>query len=402
MIMILTQTQSIRRRTSAFSGPSALVRVVLAVVLTLWPAHAQSVDSTAPIAVIMDAGSGDILFSKNGVEPMVPASMTKVMTAYLVFDRLKAGELTTDTEFTTSERAWREGGFASGSSVMGLRPNEKARIEDLLRGMIVVSGNDACIVLAEGISGSEAAFAAEMNATAQKLGLTTAQFDNASGLYTETQRISAEDLARLSNALIRDFPEYYQIYSEREYTWNNVRQPNRNRLLGTFLGADGIKTGHLSQSGYGMVASAVQDGRRIIVVVNGLPSEAERAKEAERLLRLGFSAFETRTIGTPDAVIAELPVILGQSARVGVALKEAITLTAGKRALRDGKTEIVFKGPLRAPLKAGDVVAELEIRIDGRAPIRAPLYAVADVPRRGFLGRALDGLGAVLFGGSSD
>jgi D-alanyl-D-alanine carboxypeptidase (penicillin-binding protein 5/6) len=285
---------------------------------------------------------------------------------------------------------------------MGLRPKDKARVEDLLRGMIVVSGNDACIVLAEGISGSESAFAAEMTAAARKLGLETAQFDNASGLYTETQRISAEDLARLSRALIREFPEYYALYSEREFVWNGIRQPNRNRLLGTVAGADGVKTGHLSQSGYGMVASAVQEGRRIIVVINGMASEADRAAEAERLLRLGFSAFETRTIGTADAMIAELPVVLGQASRVAVALKDPVTLTAGKRALREARTEVVFKGPLRAPLKAGDVVAELEILVEGREPVRVPLHALVDVPRKGFVGRALDGFSAVLFGGKAN
>ncbi len=361
-------------------------------------AISQGIETSASHAVIYDADTGEVLWSKGGTELMVPASMTKIMTAYVVFDRIENGELRLTDEFTTSERAWREGGWASGGSTMGLEVGQRATVDDLLHGMIVVSGNDACIVLAEGISVSEEAFAEEMTRVARRLGFDSATFENSTGLYGENHRISPVDLARLTGSLIDRFPQFYDYYAIREYRWNDINQPNRNRLLDTFPGADGVKTGHLSQSGYGMVASAVQDGRRIIVVVNGLPSEAARAQETERLMRLGFTAFETRDVGEPGKVIAELDVALGTRPRVGVALQESVRISAAKRAFREGTTEVVWQAPLQAPVRAGDKVAELIISIPDKEPVHAPLYAVADVDSTGFLQKALDGLSFTLFG----
>lgn len=370
------------------------------VLATLRPASAQIIESKAPYAVIYDATSDTVLYSKSGTEAMIPASMTKIMTAYVVFDRIDLGELSTAQEFVTSERAWREGGFASGGSTMGLEPGQRATVMDLLRGMIVVSGNDACIVLAEGISGTEEAFAREMTRVAQDKGFSTANFENATGLYGEAHRISAEDLARLTDELIERFPSFYDLYAEQEYTWNGITQPNRNLLLDRFEGADGVKTGHLSQSGYGMVASAELEGRRIIVVVNGLASEAERAQETERLLRLGFTAFETREIGEAGQRIGEVEVFLGSAKSVGVVMKDPIAITAAKRAFRDGKTEIVYRSPLRAPVKEGDEIASLVITLPERDAMSVPLFAAEDVSGMGFLERALAGFSEMLFGAS--
>jgi serine-type D-Ala-D-Ala carboxypeptidase (penicillin-binding protein 5/6) len=366
----------------------------------LRPASAQIIESKAPYAVIYDATSDTVLYSKSGTEPMIPASMTKIMTAYVVFDRIDLGELSTAQEFVTSERAWREGGFASGGSTMGLEPGQRATVMDLLRGMIVVSGNDACIVLAEGISGTEEAFAREMTRVAQDKGFSTANFENATGLYGENHRISAVDLARLTDELIERFPSFYDLYAEQEFTWNGITQPNRNLLLDRFEGADGVKTGHLSQSGYGMVASAELEGRRIIVVVNGLASEAERAQETERLLRLGFTAFETREIGEAGQRVGEVEVFLGSAKSVGVVMKDPIAITAAKRAFRDGKTEIVYRSPLKAPVKEGDEIASLVITLPERDAVSVPLFAAEDVSGMGFLERALAGFSEMLFGAS--
>ena len=366
----------------------------------LRPASAQIIESKAPYAVIYDATSDTVLYSKSGTEPTIPASMTKIMTAYVVFDRIDLGELSTAQEFVTSERAWREGGFASGGSTMGLEPGQRATVMDLLRGMIVVSGNDACIVLAEGISGTEEAFAREMTRVAQDKGFSTANFENATGLYGENHRISAVDLARLTDELIERFPSFYDLYAEQEFTWNGITQPNRNLLLDRFEGADGVKTGHLSQSGYGMVASAELEGRRIIVVVNGLASEAERAQETERLLRLGFTAFETREIGEAGQRVGEVEVFLGSAKSVGVVMKDPIAITAAKRAFRDGKTEIVYRSPLKAPVEEGDEIASLVITLPERDAVSVPLFAAEDVSGMGFLERALAGFSEMLFGAS--
>ena len=356
------------------------------------PAGAQLIETDADFAVIMDHRTGEILYSKQGDVPMVPASMTKVMTAHLVFERLKTGEIQLDDRFTVSERAWREGGWATGGSTMGLGIGETPTIEELLRGVIVLSGNDACIVLAEGLSGTEAAFADEMTELAQALGLSSARFKNASGLDEAGHRMSAADLARLASLPISDFPEYYRLYAEEAYEWNGIRQTNRNPLLGRLDGADGLKTGHLSVSGYGLVASAERGGERRIIVINGLESPQARAQEAERLMRFAFSAFETRTVKRVDQRLADLDVWMGSARTVGVSLGEEISVTAHKRAFARGQSEVVYDAPLMAPIAAGDHIADLVITLEDKAPIVAPLYAAETVNRLDFFGKAIEGL----------
>lgn len=353
------------------------------------------IETDAEYAVIMDHDTGEVLFSKRGDEPMVPASMTKIMTAQVVFERISTGELALADRFTVSENAWRQGNAASGGSTMFLEPGDTPTIAELLRGVIVASGNDACIVVAEGISGSEEAFAREMTSIAKDYGLSSANFRNASGLYAEGHVISAIDLARLAKIQIEEFPELYAIYTEEEYAWNGIRQSNRNPLLGK-RGVDGLKTGHLSASGYGLVASAERDGKRRTIVLNGMPSEAARAREADRLMRQAFSAFETRTIRADGTVLAELPVSLGTTTMVGVALNEDVVVTAHKRAFPRSTAEIVFDGPLRAPVQKGDAIARLIIDIDGKKPIIMPLVATASSDPLSFFGKAVAGLSALM------
>lgn len=364
-------------------------------------AQSTSVRTEAEYAVIMDYESGEVLFSKDGDVPMIPASMTKIMTAYVVFDRLRRGEISLTDQFTTSENAWRKGGFASGGSTMGLAPGDQPTVEELLRGVIILSGNDACIVLAEGLSGSEEAFAEDMTALAAELGLETATFKNATGLDEPGHRMSAVDLARLAKLSIEEFPELYALYAETSYEWRGISQPNRNPLLGRMDGADGLKTGHLSVSGYGLTASAERDGQRRIVIVNGLDSIAQRAQESERLMRLAFTAFETRTIVPEAVILPELDVWLGQSRTVAVSLAEPMKITAHKRALEGAKTEIVLEGPLEAPITTDEVVGNLVVTIEGRDPVIAQIVADESVARLGFFGRAIEGLSLMISGGES-
>lgn len=373
--------------------------IVLMAFLPTW-AHAQILETDAEFAVILDHESGEVLWSKDGDEPMVPASMTKMMTAYFVFDLIKDGEITLDTEMTVSDDAWRRGGFPSGTSTMGLRPKERPTVRELLQGMIVMSGNDACIVLAQGISGSEDAFARQMTERAQELGLTTVNFVNTTGLEGEGHVVSAADLARLAKMIIDDYPEYYDWYSQDSYTWGEYTQANRNPLLGTMDGADGLKTGHLSVSGYGLTASAVRDGQRRTIVINGLPSKQARAQEAERLMRMAFSAFETRSVAADGKRLAELDVWLGETRTVGVQLADPMSVTAHRRAFAKGKSEIVHDRLIQAPVKAGDQIATLVVTIEGKDPIELPLVASEDVGRLGFIGRSVEGLSRMLEGGA--
>ncbi|MCR9080751.1 MAG: D-alanyl-D-alanine carboxypeptidase [Hyphomonadaceae bacterium] len=370
--------------------------------LMLFPvsASAQIIGTEAEYAVIMDHDSGEILWSKNGEEQMIPASMTKMMTAYFVFDLIDQGEITLQDEMVVSEDAWRRGGFPSGTSTMGLRPKERPTVEQLLHGVIIMSGNDACIVLAEGIAGSEAAFAQQMTDRAHELGLTSVNFVNSTGLEGEGHVASAADLAELARLTIENYPQYYAWYDDPEYTWGAYTQANRNPLLGTMDGADGLKTGHLSVSGYGLTASAVRDGVRRTIVLNGTDSKQARAQEAERLMRMAFTAFETRTIEGGEKRLAELDVWMGERRQVGVQLLEGVDVTAHKRAFSRGKTEIVHDRLIEAPIAAGDQIATLVVTIEGKDPIELPLVAAEDVPRLGFVGKAIEGLSRMMDGGA--
>lgn len=377
-------------------------RIILILSITVAPvfAHAQILETEADYAVIMDHETGEILWAKDGETPMVPASMTKMMTAYFVFDLIEQGEITLQDELEVSADAWRRGGFPSGTSTMGLRPKERPTVEQLLHGLIIMSGNDACIVLAEGIAGSEEAFARQMTERAHELGLSTVNFVNATGLEGNGHVVSSSDLARLAKLIIDDFPQYYSWYSKDEYTWGQYTQANRNPLLGTMDGADGLKTGHLDESGYGLTASAVRDGKRRIIVLNGMPSKQARAQEAERLMRLAFSAFETRTIKAGDARLAELDVWMGDRRTVGVRLAQSADVTAHKRAFSKGKSEVVYNSLIEAPISVGDQLATLVVTIEGKDPIELPLVATEDVARLGFVGKAIEGLSRMMDGGA--
>ncbi|MBY9067618.1 D-alanyl-D-alanine carboxypeptidase [Hyphomonas sp. WL0036] len=352
---------------------------------------AQMIDTPASYAVIMDHATGKILYSKRGDEPMTPASMTKMMTAFVVFELIDRGELSLTDKFTVSEDAWRRGGFPSGTSTMGLKPKDTPTVEELLHGVITMSGNDACIVLAEGISGSEAAFSRRMTEMAHELGLNTVNFVNATGLEGEGHVISAEDLARLAKMTIDKYPQYYSWYSLPSYTWREYTQANRNPLL-EVAGADGLKTGHLESSGYGLTASAVRDGVRRTIVVNGFPTMAARAQESERLMRVAFQSFELKSIGPETMALPDVPVWLGEARSVPVSLAEPVEVVGHKAAFSKAEVEIVLDGPVKAPVKKGQEIGKLVITMEGGDPSEATIIAEADVKKLGFVGMAIEGV----------
>ena len=376
--------------------PAALISI-----LASSGATAFAYDTTADHALIMDNGTGIVLFEKDAENPMIPASMTKIMTAYMVFERLSDGRLSEDDTFTVSERAWREGGWASGGSTMGLAIGSEVSVIDLLRGMIVQSGNDACIVLAEGISGTEDAFAAEMTARAQELGLSTASFRNATGLLADEHEISAYDLARLADLVIQQFPEYYALYNVRDFTWNGIRQPNRNPLLSRFQGADGLKTGHLEASGYGLVGSAIVDGERRTIVINGLESESARAQEAERMMRSAFREFSVATPYAAGDALGSVPVWLGSAETVGLVVDQDVQIGFENASRRDLKAEIVLPASISAPVTAGDVVGSLMISNGDVVLAEYPVSVAESVSKKGLIARAFEGLATLIAPSSS-
>jgi len=353
---------------------------------------ADPLNTNAQYAYILDGDTGLPLYSKNGDQPMVPASMSKLMLYYLVFERLKDGRLKLEDEFTVSEHAWRTGGAGTDGSTMFLQLNSKVSIENLLRGAIIQSGNDACITLAEGLGGTEEAFAREMTAKAQELGLTNSTFANVTGLDDPGQRMSASDIAHLGYKIMKEFPQYYPMFSESSFTWNGITQPNRNPLLKELPGADGIKTGHLSVSGFGLVGSAVRDGKRRIIVLQGLPSEAERRKEGPRVMRAAFVDFQTANLVDKGAEVATADVWLGEAKSVPLVTAEAAAIGLHVSALKQVKSVVVYKGPLIAPVKQGDVVGELVISAPGAPDIKVPVTAGASVKKLGLFGRAMAGL----------
>ena len=345
-------------------------------------------DTAAKYALLMDADTGYVMMNKKADIAMPPASMSKLMTAYLIFEQIKAGKLTMDTEFRVSENAWRKGGVKSGSSTMFLKPNQMVKVKDLIRGIIVQSGNDACIVAAENIAGSEEVFADIMNRKAQELGLQNSSFKNATGLPQAGHQMSSFDLAKLAQALIRDFPDYYSIYSEREFTYNKIKQQNRNPLLSEVPGADGLKTGHTQASGFGLTGSVkTPDGRRLIMVLNGLKTMAERREESKRVIGWGTGNFENITMYHPNDVVDTVPVWLGTSPTVALTVADAMTVTVPRGGHPDVKAEIHYNSPVSAPVQKGQKIGKIIVRGPDNQTKISDLIAASDVPKVGYFGK---------------
>jgi D-alanyl-D-alanine carboxypeptidase (penicillin-binding protein 5/6) len=325
---------------------------------------------------------------------MPPASMSKLMTAYMVFDRLKSGRLRLDEEVLVSERAWKMGG-----SQMFLEVGERVKVEDLIRGVIIQSGNDACVTLAEAIAGSEEEFARQMNEKAAELGLAGSSFANSTGLHAPNHLMTVRDLSTLARRIVSEFPEYFGYYGEREYEYAGIKQPNRNPLLQAGVpGVDGMKTGFTNGSGYGLVATAQRDERRIIAVMAGLDSAGQRRTEGERLLEYGFREFQEYRVFEPGAVVAQAGVWLGIEPSVPLTVDRMVAVTLSHQARKDLVAKLSYASPVAAPIVQGQEMGRVEITAPGLAPTIVPLVAAGNVARAGVLGRATSALGYLLWG----
>ncbi|MBR2299849.1 MAG: D-alanyl-D-alanine carboxypeptidase [Alphaproteobacteria bacterium] len=344
---------------------------------------ANAFETNAKNAILVDFDTGAYIYTKNHEDQMPPASMSKLMTVYIIFDKLKTGTLSLDDEFTVSENAWRKGGAASGGSTMFLKIGENVKVDDLLRGIIVQSGNDACIVAAENIAGSEEDFAMLMNETAEKLGLKNSVFANSTGLPDENQKMSAEDLAILARAIIKEFPQYYHIFQEKEFTYNGIKQGNRNPLLYSMSGADGLKTGHTEEAGFCLTGSAVRGNRRLIEVIAGLSSNKERSEESERLMSYGFREFNNYTLFKKGQVIEQAKVWYGAKKTVDMVIPVDVVQTLEKNQTKGYKFKVVYDEPLKAPVKKGSVIGKIVMTTPAGEVQKFDLLAAEDVAKIG-------------------
>jgi serine-type D-Ala-D-Ala carboxypeptidase (penicillin-binding protein 5/6) len=358
-------------------------------------AHAAAFETSAQAAFLIDLQSGQELYAKNPDVPLPPASMSKLMTVLMVFERLADGSLSLDDTLPVSEKAWRKGG-----SKMFVEVGSRVRVEDLLHGIIVQSGNDACIVVAEALGGTEEAFSEQMTRRARELGLTNSTFKNASGWPDPAHLTTARDLARLATIIIESYPQYYQIFAEKEFTYSNIRQYTRNPLLYLDIGADGLKTGHTEEAGYGLTASAVRDGRRLVMVLAGLERPGDRARESERLLDYGFRNFKNYQLFAHGNAVDQADVWLGRTGSVPLIIQEDIWVSLTPEQRRDLEVKVVYDGPIPAPVADGSQVAELEISAPGLEPSRVPLIAGETVQAASMLGRVTSAIGYLIWGPS--
>ncbi len=357
------------------------------------PPSQIGIGTLAQFAFMIDPQTSTVLLFKDADKPMHPSSMAKMMTIYIVFEEMAAGRLKPDTRFRVSERAYKMQG-----SRMFAELNSEVSVEDLIKGMIVLSGNDACVVIAEGLAGTEESFAERMNKKAKELGMTGSVFKNASGWPADGQMTTARDLALLAWHTINDFPKLYPYYSITNWTYNNIKQDNRNRLLKITPGTDGLKTGHTEEGGYGQTTSAVRDGRRLILVVNGLTSMAERAQETSRLMEWGYRDFSNTTILRAGDTVVDAPVWLGAQPTVPLVVARSVQITSPTGQAPQPRLVARFDGPLPAPIVKGTKLGTAALTLpDGRV-MEYPLEAGADVPRQGVVGRVASLVRHYLFG----
>ena len=356
-------------------------------------------DGDAPTAILMEATSGSILFEKNADELRAPSSMMKLMTAEVVFHAVKQGDIKLSDEYRISENAWRRGGAPAGGSTMFAALNSKVSVDDLLHGAIIQSGNDSCIALAEGMAGNERIFATDiMTKRARELGLTQSTFANSNGLPDPGNKMTVRELANLARHIILDYPEFYKLFGEKEFTWNKIRQQNRNPLLNSVEGADGLKTGYTKEGGYGMVGSAVQNGTRLIVVVNGLEDPDDRATEAKKMLEWGYRNFETRVLFAAQQTLGYAKVFGGESRSVKLSSPEPIKVMVQKNGNEKLSARVVYSGPVRAPVETGQKIGMIRVWRGANVAMEAPVFAAESVATGSTIRKAIDGVSELVIG----
>jgi len=356
--------------------------IVMCLLAGFGPAYAVSIETPATHAILVDVNTGAVLLDKNADAHMPTSSMSKAMTLYMVFEMLKQGQLKLDDMLPVSEKAWRMGG-----SRMFIKVGSKVKVEDLIRGVAIQSGNDATVTLAEGVAGTEDALAERMNVRARELGMNNSHFVNSSGWPVPEHYSTPRDLALLAQRLLTDFPEHYHYFGEKEFTYNKIHQPNRDPLLGKLPGADGIKTGHTDIAGYGLIGSALRNGQRLILVANGFDSEKMRAAEGARLLEWGFRNFENRTLFKRGDPVDAAKVWLGRKDEVSLVAEKDLTVVLPVARRKEMKMTLSYTEPLEAPVRKGAPVARLRIEIPDQPPVDVNLLAGADVERQGLFGR---------------
>ena len=362
------------------------------------PKSNDGYQTAAPHAILIDADSGSVLFEKAADDLIPPASLSKLMTAEVVFNLLAKGQLKPEQEFIVSVNAWRRGGAPSHTSSMFIPIHNKVSVDNLLHGVIIQSANDACIVLAEGISGNESVFAELMTKRARELGLTKSTFGNSNGLPDPKQLMTARELAKLARHIIQTYPDYYKYYGEREFTWNKIRQFNRNPLLALTIGADGLKTGFTKEAGYGLVGSAVQNGLRLIVVVNGLKSEKERADESKKLLEWGFHNFQSGLLFADGQEIAYAKLYGGAKGHVPLKAAKEVTLMVPRGSRERIIARVVYSGPVPAPVQEGQQIGMLKVWRGDFLVLEVPLQAAESVSTGSMSGRAFDAATELVLG----
>ena len=351
-----------------------------------------AIDSIAETALVMDISTGEILLDKNSNMRTYPSSMTKIMTVLVAFEKIKNGTLSLDQEFLVSKKAWKMGG-----SKMFIEVDKRVKVFDLLLGIVVQSGNDASIALAEGISGTEETFAIEMNNLAKKIGLTDTNFVNSSGWPNDNHYTTAKDLALLAKYTVENHPELYQMYELNEFTYNGIKQDNRNPLLLTFDGADGFKTGYTEAAGYGIVGSAERGGRRLIIVLNGLESSRSRAQESLRLMDWGFNNFELVNFFKKNELVFQANTWLGKKEKVDLVAIEDIKVSIPKAQLSSANVDVLIEEPIQTPINKGDIIANLQISYADKK-VSFPLAASESIEQKGFFSRITSALYYIVLG----
>ena len=358
--------------------------------LAIAPSMAAPPHTLAPQAILVEAETGSVLFEKQADQLIAPASLAKIMTVNVVFEQLEIGAIKLSDAYVISENAWRKGGAMSHGSTMYAILNSKVRVEDLLKGVLIQSANDGCIALAEGIAGNEASFVRMMNDRARELGMTKSTFTNVDGLPDPKMRVTVRELAIVARHTVNHYPEHYKWFSEREFTWNKIKQQNRNPLLGTVEGADGMKTGFTNEAGYNLVGSATRNGLRLIVVVTGLKNAKDRADEAKKLLDYGFREFDSRILFAENQIISEAKIYGGAQGKVSVTAKEQIRLMVPRNVSERISAKMVYVGPIRAPVREGQPIGRLQVMRGDTKVLEVPVQATETVEAGSIAQRAFD------------